>query len=298
MGWSRALAVGILLVVASGRARGDERRGALEARAAALEQVRAQLLHKRDFTRTVMAADEQTIAQTRARLAAHDDAGERAALEAALARARDAALTLRALDAQLKKLDDDRRGLTRERVAVIDGEIDRAQHELDQHADGLDAGELRRRLAAVAELRRARDRLAATLPAATTHRGGDLAAILAADGDAADVLAEKADLADRFARGWRAERDELARRQGRARDELELVRRLESVMEARRRGRLGATDPFGADVEAFSLRERERQLVADLGELDRRVRELSGWIVEAERRRAELLQASAGKGQP
>jgi hypothetical protein len=288
MGWSRALPLGLLILVAGGSARGDDRTSALSRRADELAAQRAQLVGKRDATRKALAADEQAIAQS----------SDRAALETVRARARDEALSLRTLDAQLKKLDDDQRALTRERVAVYDGEIDRLQREIDHEANRLADSELRRRLTQVGELRRARDRLAATLPSSSAHRGSDLAAIVVGAGDAADVLAEKADLAESFARGWRSERDELGRRQVRAREELELVRRLGTLMEARRRGRLGASDPFAADVEAFALRERERQLVADIAELDRRIRELSGWIAEAERRRAELLQASAGKGQP
>jgi hypothetical protein len=288
MGWSRALLFSLAILVAGGGARGDDRTTALARRADELSALRAQLVQKRDATRKALAADEQAIAQST----------DRALLETVRARARDEALALRTLDAQLKKLDDDQRALTRERVAVYDGEIDRLQREIDREAARLADSELRRRLTEVSELRRARDRLAATLPQASAHRGSDLAAIVVGAGDAADVLAEKADLAESFARGWRGERDELGRRQGRAREELELVRRLGSLMEARRRGRLGATDPFAADVEAFALRERERQLGAELGELERRIRELSGWIAEAERRRAELLQAFAGKGQP
>lgn len=300
---SSVLAAGLAtaLALAGAVARAEavtEPLAALERRAGELAARQAELLRRREEARRGLAAAEEAIAAARARLGNPEAAGERAALEASLARARELAVTLRLLDGQAKRLDDDAAALTRQRLATLEQLIDREQRELARDAATLDSGALRERLRRAAELRRRRDGLAATLPAASAHRGGDLAGIVAGSGESADALAEKADLVASFARGWRQERDQAQRWLTQNQEELDFVHRLTGVMEARRRGRLGSSDPFAADVEAFALRERERQLLAVMATLERRLRELSGWIEDADRRRAELLQASAKPEQP
>jgi hypothetical protein len=309
MGWSRADARALLVAVAAtvalatvgSTARADavaDRLTVLEVRAGQLARERTARLRRREETGRAMVAAEQAVGAARERLRANGAAGERGALETALAHARELAVALRSLDEQVKKLGDDEAGATRERIALVDTLIERAQRELDRDAAGLDSGGLRARLATVAELRRRRDALAATLPTASAHRGGDLAAIVADATESSEALAEKADLVESFARGWRGQRQELQQRLARCKQELDLVHRLTNLMETRRRGRLGASDPFAADVEEFSLRERERQLGVEIAGIETRARELGGWIDDAARRRMELIHASAQKEQP
>ncbi|MDB4966484.1 MAG: hypothetical protein JWN44_2173 [Myxococcales bacterium] len=306
MGWSRGdarssvVVVAVALAIAGGVARADavaDRLTALDARVGQLVRERSALLRRREETGRAMTAAEQAVAGARERLRVDDAAADRAALETGLARARELAVALRALDGQVKKLGDDEAGATRERIALVDTLIERAQRELDRDAAALDVGGLRARLGTVAELRRRRDALAATLPSASPHRGVDLAAIVADATESSEALAEKADLVESFARGWRSQREELQRRLARCKQELDLVHRLTNLMETRRRGRLGASDPFAADVEAFSLRERERQLGVEIAGIEKRARELGGWIDDADRRRLELIHASAQKEQ-
>lgn len=261
MGWSSRLA--LALVCLAGAARAD-RLADLEKRAAANEAQRGQVARRLEAARGALPSEK--------------------------AAARERALELHALEGELKRLADERRTVDAERATLYDAEIDRLRSELERDSAKLDGNEARLRLERLIELRRRREQVAAP---SSGRQLADLATVTAAAGDGPEALLEKADLVDRFGRGWRLERDDLERRLDRARGELELTRRLAALEEARRRGRLGSSDPFAADVESFALGEREARLATEIAALDRRSKELKGWIEKADQQRAALLSSSA-----
>lgn len=307
MAWSsrRGREVGALalLLLAAANAVADQapssdRMSQLATRAAQLDAERAQLAQKSATIRSALGAAERLIAAKQAALARRDDAADRATLERTLAAAREQANALRGLEAQIAQLDVVRQSARRERVALYDQEIDRLQNELDRGGANVSDTVLRRGLARLKDLRRARDQLMPASPASSRHNGSDLAAIVPSPADPPDALAEKADLVATFARDWRDEREESLRQLARARAELDLVRRLIGVMEARRRGRIGSVDPFAADEEAFELEQQETRIVSVIAALERRAKELATWIAQAEQKHLELTRAAAALVRP
>jgi len=282
----------------AGAGQPDDRLAQLERRAAELEQQGKQLAQRSQNARAEMAASERAIAQIRTALASRDDAAQRAALERKLTAARDQALALRALEDDMKKVDDLRRSVDRERAALYDAEIDRLDAELERSGPRSDRAVLKKRFAHLAELHRLRDSIANAFATSTVRRVTDLDAINVGPGDTLETLLEKVDLVESFARGWRAQREQVLRRLAQARVELDLVRRLTAIMEQRRRGRLTSPDPFAADVEAFTLRNQELEIASTITAMERQSKELAGWIERAKQRQGELGEAAAPRTRP